>query len=134
MNLLSLYTLIFALFGKTDGMINDLRKMEVMKNSGVNFGLDPSVTDAPIVDKNCYNVPIPCNLLREYDGQLPPEYLSQIILLNRENNDEDKDEVKNRSLFYNNNENDALNSNGSSNILEDLWNEWNGTFVNETEP
>ena len=57
-----MYTLIIALFGKTDDMITTLRKMEEMKNAGVNFGLDP-VTDAPPIDKDCFQVPIPCELL-----------------------------------------------------------------------
>ena len=43
-------------------MITTLRKMEEMKNAGVNFGLDP-VTDAPPIDKDCFQVPIPCELL-----------------------------------------------------------------------
>lgn len=60
----SLYTLIFALFGKTDDMINTLRKMEEMKNAGVNFGLEP-VTEAPPIDKDCFQVPIPCSLLSQ---------------------------------------------------------------------
>ena len=34
LNLLSLYTLIFALFGKTEGMIESLQKLEQMKNAG----------------------------------------------------------------------------------------------------
>lgn len=62
LNLLSIYTLIFALFGKTDDMITALRKMEEMKNAGVNFGLDP-VTAAPPMEKDCFQVPIPCELL-----------------------------------------------------------------------
>ena len=46
LNLLSLYTLIIALFGKTDGMMNNLLDMErQMKNQGINFGLD-LVTEA----------------------------------------------------------------------------------------
>eukprot|EP00095_Tigriopus_kingsejongensis_P002203 maker-scaffold1312_size48844-snap-gene-0.10 protein:Tk02203 transcript:maker-scaffold1312_size48844-snap-gene-0.10-mRNA-1 annotation:"transmembrane channel-like protein 1" len=65
LNLLSLYTLIFALFGKTDDMISTLRKMEEMKNAGVNFGLEP-MTVAPPIDKDCFQVPIPCSLLSQY--------------------------------------------------------------------
>ncbi len=57
-----MYTLILALFGKTDGMISSLLKMEEMKNAGMNFGLD---TEAPefIEPKDCYQIPIPCELL-----------------------------------------------------------------------
>ena len=58
----SLYTLIFALFDKTDGMISALQKMEEMKNAGVNFGLDLGTTESPI-RKDCFTVPIPCELL-----------------------------------------------------------------------
>ena len=54
--------MIFALFGKTDDMITALRKMEEMKDAGVNFGLDPA-TPPPPVDKDCFQVPIPCELL-----------------------------------------------------------------------
>ena len=62
LNLLSLYTLIFALFGKTEGMMTALLKMEEMKNAGVNFGLDV-VTAEPPARKDCFTVPIPCELL-----------------------------------------------------------------------
>ena len=64
LNLLSLYTLIFALFGKTEGMISTLMKMEEMKNAGVNFGLE---TVTQIVDnpKDCFKVPIPCDLVNK---------------------------------------------------------------------
>jgi hypothetical protein len=34
-----LYTLIFALFAKTDGMIHALHKLEEMRKEGANFGL-----------------------------------------------------------------------------------------------
>lgn len=63
LNLLSLYTLIIALFGKTDGMINSLLKMEEMKNAGINFGLETAteIYDQP---KDCYQIPIPCELLQ----------------------------------------------------------------------
>lgn len=57
--------MIFALFGKTDDMITALRKMEEMKNAGVNFGLDP-ITPPPPVEKDCFQVPIPCSLLARY--------------------------------------------------------------------
>ena len=64
LNILGLYTLIIALFGKTDGMINSLLKMEEMKNAGINFGLD-SVTPAYEQPKDCYQIPIPCDLLEK---------------------------------------------------------------------
>ncbi len=60
--LLSLYTLILALFGKTDGMISSLLKMEEMKNAGMNFGLD-TVAPEFVEPKDCYQIPIPCELL-----------------------------------------------------------------------
>jgi hypothetical protein len=67
-NFSSLYTLIFALFGKTDGMMTALLKMEEMKNAGVNFGLDV-VTAEPPMRKDCFKVPIPCGLLSRFDTQ-----------------------------------------------------------------
>lgn len=60
--LYSLYTLIFALFGKTDLMITDLQLLEKMQKEGVNLGLEAATTPAPIV-KDCFQVPIPCELL-----------------------------------------------------------------------
>ena len=58
----SLYTLIFALFAKTDGMISALKKLEEMRNEGANFGLDaPTLATQP--PKDCFQVPIPCELL-----------------------------------------------------------------------
>ena len=65
LNLLSLYTLIFALFGKTDGMIHSLLKMEQMKNAGINFGLD-TVTPVYEQRRDCYQIPIPCDVLERY--------------------------------------------------------------------
>ena len=64
LNLLSLYTLIFALFDKTHGMIDSLKIMEDMKNLGTNFGLD---TAAPTLEtlRDCYTIPIPCDLLEK---------------------------------------------------------------------
>ena len=62
LNLLSLYTLIFALFGKTEGMISTLMKMEEMKNAGRNFGLE-TVTQAYDDPKDCFNIPIDCQLI-----------------------------------------------------------------------
>ena len=62
LNLLSLYTLIFALFAKTHGMIDELKKMEEMKNTGTNFGID-SVTPTYESPKDCYTIPIPCDVL-----------------------------------------------------------------------
>jgi hypothetical protein len=58
----SLYTLIFALFAKTDGMIHALQKLEEMRNEGANFGLDAPLVSTP-PPKDCFQVPIPCELL-----------------------------------------------------------------------
>ena len=65
LNLLSLYTLIFALFDKTHGMIDSLKIMEDMKNLGTNFGLD---TQAPTLEspKDCYTIPMSCELLEKW--------------------------------------------------------------------
>ena len=71
LNLLSLYTLIFALFGKTEGMISTLMKMEEMKNAGRNFGLE-TVTQAYDDPKDCFNVPINCELIHSGKLNLPP--------------------------------------------------------------
>ena len=75
LNLLSMYTLIFALFGKTDGMIESLKRMEEMNKAGINFGLDniPSTFEPP---KDCYQIPIPCDVLEKTN--LPPMYSLQL--------------------------------------------------------
>ena len=65
LNLLSLYTLIFALFGKTHGIIDSLKEMEDMKNAGTNFGLD-TVTSTVEPLRNCYTIPMPCEVLERY--------------------------------------------------------------------
>ena len=70
LNLLSLYTLIFALFDKTDEMIHALEKIENMTKAGVDFGLDLT-TAAPPLRKDCFTVPIPCELLARQDADLP---------------------------------------------------------------
>ena len=57
-----MYTLIFALFAKTDGMIHALAKLEEMKRGGANFGLDQPAASTP-PPKDCFQVPIPCELL-----------------------------------------------------------------------
>jgi hypothetical protein len=43
-------------------MITSLLKMEEMANAGINFGLD-TVTPAYEEPKDCYQIPIPCELL-----------------------------------------------------------------------
>ena len=70
LNLLSLYTLIFALFDKTDEMIHALEKIENMTKAGVDFGLDLT-TASPPIRKDCFTVPIPCELLNREDAGLP---------------------------------------------------------------
>ena len=70
LNLLSLYTLIFALFDKTDEMIHSLEKIENMTKAGVDFGLDLT-TASPPIRKDCFTVPIPCELLAREDASLP---------------------------------------------------------------
>lgn len=70
LNLLSLYTLIFALFDKTDEMIHALEKIENMTKAGVDFGLDLT-TASPPIRKDCFTVPIPCELLNREDASLP---------------------------------------------------------------
>ena len=60
----SLYTLIFALFGKTHRMSEELIKMKNMSASGMaDYGLDFGMsTEAPMT-KDCFNIPIPCQML-----------------------------------------------------------------------
>ena len=62
LNLLSLYTLIFALFGKTFDMQKELLEIQRQMNQGVDYGLDikPNISE---VRKDCYKIPIPCELL-----------------------------------------------------------------------
>ena len=63
----SLYTLIFALFGKTHRMSEELIRMKNMSASGmVDYGLDLGTsTEAPLT-KDCFNIPIPCQMLSRY--------------------------------------------------------------------
>ena len=65
LNLLSLYTLIIALFDKTGGMMERLLEMQDrMKNQGMDFGLDLA-NDSVMVPRDCFKVPIPCELLEK---------------------------------------------------------------------
>ena len=65
LNLLSLYTLIIALFDKTGGMMERLLEMQdLMKNQGMDFGLDLA-NDSVMVPRDCFKVPIPCELLEK---------------------------------------------------------------------
>ena len=64
LNLLSLYTLIFALFDKTHGMIDSLKIMEDMSKLGTNFGLD-TVVPSLESPKDCYTIPFKCELLEK---------------------------------------------------------------------
>ena len=70
LNLLSLYTLIFALFDKTYEMQEALQKIEHMTKAGVDFGLDLT-TASPPIRKDCFTVPIPCELLSREETSLP---------------------------------------------------------------
>ena len=64
LNLLSLYTLIFALFGKTDGMISQLQQMEEMRAAGANYGLDIDLAPKNQTEsRDCFKIPISCEVL-----------------------------------------------------------------------
>jgi hypothetical protein len=43
-------------------MIHALQKLEEMRNEGANFGLDAPIVSTP-PPKDCFQVPIPCELL-----------------------------------------------------------------------
>ena len=66
LNLLSLYTLIFALFGKTDTMINQLAEMKKASAAGANYGLDLGRTVNETQDQNCFKIPISCEVLSRH--------------------------------------------------------------------
>ena len=63
LNLLSLYTLIFALFGKTDTMITQLALMQKNSAAGANYGLDLEKPKNETESQDCFNVPISCEVL-----------------------------------------------------------------------
>jgi len=70
LNLLSLLTLIMALFAKTNGIISVLERLHQQKQNGTNFGLEQVTTPAP-APRDCYNIPVPCWLLESDDPRLP---------------------------------------------------------------
>ena len=86
LNLLSLYTLIFALFGKTFDMQKELLEIQRQMNQGVDYGLDikPNISE---VRKDCYKIPIPCELLgtihKSYCTQGLTPYQSNLIKIFR---------------------------------------------------
>ena len=64
LNLLSLYTLIFALFGKTQNMIGQLQLMEEMRAAGANYGLDLDMDRKnETKPRDCFKIPISCEVL-----------------------------------------------------------------------
>ena len=81
LNLLSLYTLIFALFGKTDTMINQLAEMKKASAAGANYGLDLGTTVNETQDQNCFKIPISCEVLsRHVRMNLITSYLLRILM------------------------------------------------------
>ena len=62
----SLYTLIFALFGKTETMSDELQKMKTMSDAGANYGLDLGTSTIAPPQKDCFVIPVPCPLLSRY--------------------------------------------------------------------
>ena len=62
----SLYTLIFALFGKTETMSDELQKMKTMSDAGANYGLDLGTSTIAPAQKDCFVIPVPCPLLSRY--------------------------------------------------------------------
>lgn len=63
LNLLSLYTLIFALFGKTETMITQLAQMQKNSAAGANYGLDLVKTENETESQDCFKIPISCEVL-----------------------------------------------------------------------
>lgn len=52
-------------------MITDLALLEKMNREGVNLGLESATTPAPVL-KDCFKVPIPCELISREQPGLPP--------------------------------------------------------------
>ena len=59
----SLYTLIFALFGKTSDMSTELFQMQKMAEKGANYGLDLGTSTEAPETKDCFVIPVPCPVL-----------------------------------------------------------------------
>ena len=66
LNLLSLYSLIFALIGKTENMVTELHNFKMLNDSSLISGQTTVLAMAESLE--CFNIPIPCHVLDKLEN------------------------------------------------------------------
>ena len=66
LNLLSLYSLIFALIGKTSNMVTELHNFKMLNDSSLISGQTTVLAMAESLE--CFNIPIPCHVLDKLEN------------------------------------------------------------------
>ena len=66
LNLLSLYSLIFALVGKTQNMVTELHNFKMMNDSSLTNGRTTVLAMAESVE--CFPIPVPCHVIEKMKG------------------------------------------------------------------
>ena len=66
LNLLSLYSLIFALIGKTSNMVTELHNFKMLNDSSLISGQTTVLAMAESLE--CFNIPVPCHVLDKLEN------------------------------------------------------------------